>query len=202
MTAYTQNGLSKDKSFPAPSSPGFFYMPTIEKIREKVYRTTGIHHIQSKRYSEAVLLTKEDTTGVKKCVYRLWFGRRYIIWYGVTLWGSFYHFKRGYDNWDPGLNVFHQQMYQYMQANRNKDMWAELLFESENDYQILKFQQKELDRVFVYDKDDRCLNSEPWAYVPRWNNNTKRYGSFTGPAVRNYLRWIQSERYLKAKTGW
>jgi hypothetical protein len=177
-------------------------MNTIEKIRQKVYKSAGTIHEPTKIFTNDFLSSSTDLAKVGKCVYRLWYGKKYIIWYGVTLWGSFYHFKRGFDNWGPDKEVFHQKMYQYMWDHRGKDLRVELMFESESDYQILKFQQAELDKALVYDHDDRCLNSEQWAYVPIWNNHNKQYGNFSAPLVRSYLRWIQSERYLKAKTGW
>lgn len=175
---------------------------TIEKIREKVYKVTGTIHDPSKIFTDETLSAKTDKAGVRKCVYRIWYGKKYVVWYGITLWGSYYHFQRGFNNWSPDMDVFHKKMYQYMWDNKGMATIAEVLFESDNDYQILKFQQAQLDNDFIYQPDKRCLNSEPWAYVPIWNNYKKQYGSFTGPAVRNYLKWIQSERYLKAKTGW
>ncbi len=121
--------------------------------------------------------------GIEECVYKLWYGQKYIIWYGMTLYGSF----------------FHKKIYQYMYDHRRLDLRVEILLESDNHYQILKQQQLMLNDA---KKDKNCLNGLFWSYIPVFSKAKWEWGNFKKAAVLNYFKLIQSERYLKQVTGY
>ncbi len=137
--------------------------------------------------------------GIEECVYKLWYGQKYIIWYGMTLYGSFFHFKKGFANYTPDMDVYHKKIYQYMYDHRRLELRVEILLESDNHYQILKQQQLMLNDA---KKDKNCLNGLFWSYIPVFSKAKWEWGNFKKAAVLNYFKLIQSERYLKQVTGY
>lgn len=151
--------------------------------------------------SQGMIFTEKQADldmGVQECVYRIWYGKKYIIWYGMNLYGSFFHFKKGYAHYDPEADQYHKKMYEYMFTHRKLELKVEILLETSNHYQILKQQQLYLNAA---KHDKNCLNGLFWAYTPRFNKTTREFGSFKKHAILNYYKWIKSERYLKMVTG-
>lgn len=157
------------QNIPRSSTAGVFYFM-------EQYLNIGItHHTPAVEFANDQLDIpgkgidgKEDPIGVKMCVYRLWYLKKYIVWYGQTLWGSYYHFKRGLIGFRPEKNVFHARIYTYMHENI-KDarfkMRVELLFEADSATGLLIAMT---DALEMAKGDPDCLNGEFTTYIPGW----------------------------------
>lgn len=107
------------------------------------------------------------------CVYKLYCGNKYIINKGKTLSGSIFLLEKGYaysmafkhaeeKNEKPDYWFL---FYDYIKRHPQYVFQIEVLFESENPYQLLKREQMELDESL---SDKNCLNNNLIAYIPQW----------------------------------
>ncbi len=162
----------------------------------------GVYDIKRREsvwFTNDELWTKEDQVKIGLCIYKIWYGEKYIIWYGVTLWGSYYHFKKGYDNYNPALDVYHKLIYEHMRTHPGPKLRVELLQQPDTAYDLLKQQQLLLDEA---EGDKDCMNRRPFEpYIPKMNKSTKDRGNFPAQAYASYRRFISGERYLKHKFG-
>lgn len=143
---------------------------------------------------------------IKGCVYRLWYGDKYVIIKGKSFDGSVYFFKNGlyyYENggcgqgneldgrgkkvWD-GANTFYHAIYTHIINHPGLNWQVELLFQSDNPYQLLKREQIELTGAI---KDKRCLNSNITSYIPKYNSKTKTYGWVGKSHVLNFRKFLK-----------
>lgn len=138
---------------------------------------------------------------IDACVYRLWYGDMYVIVKGKNLAGSVFLIQKGLayflagggrvGNQTPsgkageghregqGKNTFYFQFYSHVKANPSLEWKVEVVFESDNGYQLLKREQIELAAAIT---DKRCLNSNVEAYIPKFRAKTFMYGDWIKPA--------------------
>lgn len=148
---------------------------------------------------------------VLACIYRLWYGDKYVIVKGKNLAGSIFLIQKGLayffagggkvGNGTPagiageghkegqGKNTFYFQFYTHVKENPGLEWKAEVVMESDNGYQLLKREQIEL---MLSIKDKRCLNSNVEAYIPKFRSKTSLYGDWIKPAhvlcFKKYLK--------------
>lgn len=139
---------------------------------------------------------------VGACVYKLWYGDRFIIVKGKTLAGSIFLIEKGFayfisggggsgktatgeghKEWD-GKNTFYYQFYKWVKENPQYKPVIEIILESENGYDLLVCEQKLIDENI---RNKKCLNSNVEAYVPKYREKTQSYG------------WISKAHYLNFK---
>lgn len=128
------------------------------------------------------------------CVYKLYHKGKYIIVKGKNLASSIFFLEKGYayfilggggsgnkntgeghKQWD-GKNSFYFKFYQWVKDNPSIETRIDVLFESEDGFELLKFEQQELDKSI---KDKNCLNSNVQAYIPKFREKTNSYGWIT-----------------------
>lgn len=144
---------------------------------------------------------------VESCVYKLWYGNKYLIVKGKTLSGSVYLIEKGYaafiaagggtghqeggsgqNEWD-GVNSYYFKFYRYMHKNPNLDARIEVLLESNNAYELLKTEQIQLQNCI---RDKNCLNSNLNAYIPKYRAKTKSYGWINKGSVLAFQKFMKN----------
>lgn len=127
------------------------------------------------------------------CVYKLYYGDRYIINKCQQLAPSLYMLQNGYANYiayevtpfDQKKNKLYLNFYEYIKKHPDLPFRLEILMQSDNPYQILKAEQIALNKAI---NDKKCLNSELVIYIPKWRPETKTWGS-----------WIKNSHMLNFK---
>jgi hypothetical protein len=128
---------------------------------------------------------------IESCVYKLYYGNRYIIVKGKTLTGSIYLIEKGYavflaagggqgkksggkgqEEWD-GVNSYYLKFYLYIYKKPKLPFRIEILLESNNGYDLLMREHNELNACM---KDKKCLNSNVESYMPKFREKTQSYG--------------------------
>jgi hypothetical protein len=135
--------------------------------------------------------------GVGRCVYKLYYGTRYIIWKGETLIESLsllqkgyaYHVAYGQSEADDKQNKFFIQFYKYIQSHPDLDFRLEILLASQNAYELLKREQMELIACWT---DKKCLNNNQESYLPKFREKTQTYGSWiTKRNVADFKKFLK-----------
>lgn len=144
---------------------------------------------------------------VESCVYKLYYGDRYVIVKGKTLSGSVYLIERGYaamltagggtgwgrggqgqKEWD-GVNTYYFKFYSFIQKHPGLQFKIELLLESTNHYDLLKTEQLALNESI---KDSKCLNSNLTSYIPIYRKKTRMYGWINKGSVLAFKKFLAS----------
>lgn len=138
---------------------------------------------------------------VENCVYKLYYGDRYIIVKGKTLSGSIYLIEKGYANfisswggidgkeWDDDTNLFYKKFYLYIHKHPKKQFTLEIVLESNNPYQLLLKEQELLD---VSIKKAKCLNSNVEAYIPKFREKSQSYGWIDKETVDRFKDYLNN----------
>lgn len=153
------------------------------------------------------MLVHQVDSEVGGCVYKLWHKGKYVIVKAKTLASSVFLIEKGYayfiaggggsgkkangeghKEWD-GKNSFYFKFYQWVKDNPSIDAKVEVLFESEDAFELLKFEQQELDKNI---KDKNCLNSNVQAYIPEFREKTNSYGWITKKEVNKFNKFLKS----------
>lgn len=127
--------------------------------------------------------------GIGHCVYKLYYGDRYIINYGKDLAGSLYFLQNGYAYHvayeqkvtDDKKNKTWIKFYQYIFKNPEKKFRLEVVFKDKSAYQVLKQCQISLDNSI---RDKKCLNNNLTPYIPVYRPNLKMYGWITPRQIK------------------
>lgn len=109
------------------------------------------------------------------CVYRIWFGKRYLIWKGKSLLQSVQAIAEVLERalrlgWDDDTHYFYH-VWTYIKKGRITRGTLERLHDDFTDdpMAMLKLEQEYLDAA--YDDPD-CLNNNTIAYVSGWMGST------------------------------
>ena len=152
-----------------------------------------------------MIVISEDYFETESCVYKLFYGYRYVIVKAKTLAGSIYLFEKGYASfiaggggtgkdkagegqkeWD-GTNTFYFKFYNYIHDNPKLLFKIDVLLETNNYYQLLKREELEL-RVCMNDR--KCFNSNVTAYIPKYRAKTNTYGWIPKRSVADFRRLL------------
>jgi hypothetical protein len=142
---------------------------------------------------------------VESCVYKLFYGEKYIIVKGKTLSGSIYFILtngyskflaagggRGNKNGGTGQkewednNNFYKKFYTWIKRN-NLSFKIEILLETNNPYQLLKAEQVALNMSI---KDKNCLNNNVTSYIPKFREKTGMYGWIPKKDIASFRRFL------------
>ncbi len=144
---------------------------------------------------------------VESCVYRLFYGDRYIIAKGKTLAGSIFLLQKGYAYFlvggggsgnelsgeghkeADGKNTFYFKFYRFVSKNPHLSSRIELIIESNNGYQLLKNEQIALNKAI---RDKKCLNSNIYAYIPQCRSKVGMYGWISKAHYLNFKRFLKT----------
>lgn len=162
----------------------------------------GEHDLQKQKVAEEIRFDIPNVPfGVGRCVYKLYYGDRYIINYGKDLAGSLFLLQKGYayhvayeqQEADDKKNKTWIKFYRYIQKNPNKKFKVEVIFKSKSAYQIIKRCQIELDKSF---SDRKCLNNNLTAYIPLYRPNLNMYGWITPRQVALFKSFLEKRDKL------
>lgn len=136
--------------------------------------------------------------GVGHCVYKLYYGDRYIINYGKDLAGSLfliqkgfaYHVAYGQKEADDKKNKTWMKFYRYIQKNPKLKFRLEVLFKSKSAFQVLKRCQIELDKAI---SDRKCLNNNLTPYLPVYRPNLNMYGWITPRQIKLFENFTRKQ---------
>jgi len=111
----------------------------------------------------------EDVPDIESCVYKLWYDNKYIIEKCKNLPISVSKLVKGLNCFikntphgrDPKNLAY--DFFKYILWNEGKSLSIEVLFTSNNPYQLLKREQQEL---YASKNDENCLNKSFDAYIP------------------------------------
>src|SRR5580692_6461454 len=121
--------------------------------------------------------------GVGHCVYKLYYGDRYVINHGENLAGSLFLLQKGYayhvaynqTEGDDKKNKWFISLYRYIQARQGLKFRLEVVFEHTSPYEVLKACQLALNMAI---NDKKCLNSNLEPYIPQYRPKLKQYGTW------------------------
>lgn len=144
-----------------------------------------------------------DEFQIEKCIYKLYHGDRYIIVKGKNLAGSVFLIDKGYagflagnklnlkgsghKEWE-GKNSFYFKFYRYKQKFPKLPTKTEVIFESEDGFELLKREQEELQKSI---RDKKCLNSNVESYIPVFREKTQSFGWLTKAEVDKFNLYLQ-----------
>lgn len=152
-----------------------------------------------------MILIQDEYIETECCVYKLYYGDRYVIIKGKTLAGSVFFFEKGYaavissgsknrpihdiqKEWED-KNSFYFRIYKYIHDNPKLQFRIEVLLETNNAYNLLKREEIELRASF---KDKKCLNSNITSYIPKYNKKSKKYGWINRGSVLAFKKYLKS----------
>jgi hypothetical protein len=148
---------------------------------------------------------------IGSCVFKLYYGDRYVIVKGKTLAGSIFLIEKGYAYFleggqgtgtnsgmekkngpghkeGDGKNTFYFQFYSYIKDHPGLPWHIEMILESDNGYQLLKAEQLALNAAI---SDKKCLNNNVEAYLPKLNLKTRMYGWIERKDVASFRRLLK-----------
>src|SRR5690348_13241769 len=123
----------------------------------------GNYDIEKQKIADSIRFDIPNVPfGVGHCVYKLYYGDRYIINSCKDLAGSLYFLQHGYayhvaynqKETDDKKNKLWIKFYRYIQQHPRKEFRLEVLFQNKSAYQVLKRCQLELDACI---SDNKCL---------------------------------------------
>jgi hypothetical protein len=141
----------------------------------------------------------DDQLEVGSCVYKLFYGDKYVIVKAKTLSGSIYLFQKGLMGFlnASGImgkegyteNTFFFRLYKGIKKTPKQPFRIEILLESNDPYSLLVAEQAYLNESI---KDKKCLNVNVLSYVPKYRKATNSYGWIPVEAVERYLATLRS----------
>lgn len=142
------------------------------------------------------------------CLFKLFYGDRYVIAKGKTLAGSVFLIEKGYAYFlaggggtgrrnlggegqkeGDGKNTYYRKFYSYIKKNPALEFRIEVILESENAYQLLKQEQIELTKAI---RDKRLLNNNITAYIPKYRKSTASYGWISRGHVLSFKKFLKN----------
>jgi hypothetical protein len=150
-----------------------------------------------------MILIPDEYFETESCVYKLYYGDKYLIVKGKTLAGSIFFIEKGYASvissgggkqrthdiqkeWED-KNKFYFKFYKHIYDNPKLQFRIEVLLETNNAYHLLKREQQELTKSI---RDKKCLNSNLTSYIPKFNTKTNMYGWITKKQVASFRRFL------------
>jgi hypothetical protein len=152
---------------------------------------------------------------VESCLYKLWYGDRFMIIKAKTLAGSIHIINKGYaiflaagggrgnkkggigqKEYD-GVNPFYFKLFRYLHRNPSFEFKIEMILESFDYFELLKQEQLLLDKCI---RNKKCLNNNVQAYIPKYREKTESYGWIPNESVEAFKSYLVSNEYPPYQT--
>lgn len=149
------------------------------------------------------IIIPDNLLEVKGCVFKLYYGEKYIISMGRSLAWPIKTIQADIDRYSENMDSakskerLYWKFCRYVKLAKEREYRIEVLFESENPYQLLQRCQIELDNS----KDDtNCLNTFFEPYLSKRIQTAPRYlkGRKYKDGTEN-ISWINRGHYLNFK---
>ena len=129
---------------------------------------------------------------VKGCVFKLFWGEKYVIIKCHLLARAktnietslSYHLKTGMHD------KLYEKFFDYIKSHPFYSFSVEILFQSDNPYQLLVHEQIELDKA---KQDHNCMNTSFDAYVPKKIQGNRKAWVNRGHYL-NFMQWLKKYR--------
>jgi hypothetical protein len=122
-------------------------------------------------------------------VFKLTLRKKYIIVHGKSLGGSLYFIQLGYIHFGKKKNqlkTLYVHFYRHVLAHPRSIPMVEVLFETSDQFELLKVAQQELDKARFRRS---CLNNTIGPYIPLYNEEKGQYGWMDKSAVLSFRKW-------------
>lgn len=144
-----------------------------------------------------VIYSLPKVYGTGPCVYRLAYGDHFVIVKAKD-------HQKSVEGIQKALNQFMRQselqrqptnlyfhFFSHIEKKKRSDgiFTVEILMEGDNQYELLKKEQEELDDNV---KNTHCLNNNITAYIPQYNETTGLYGWISKGAYLNFQKWLKA----------
>lgn len=154
----------------------------------------GTVDIEKQKHSKEVKLNlPEIDNTIQGCVYKLYCGKKFLIIKGKTLAGSLMMFEKGYSyfvGYEHNItdkNRYYYKMYYYIFRHPDFSINIQVLFTSENAYDLLVFEQEQLSKYF---SDKKCFNNNLTSYINVFNEKTDSYGWMSKQDVERFNLYL------------
>lgn len=127
-------------------------------------------------------------------VFKLRFSGKYVIVSGKSLGGSLYFIQLGYSWYTDGKekeDMLYLHLYRHVKAHPKGQARVDILFETSDQYQLLKMAQEALDK-YMY--SPKCLNNNVEPYIPLFNEASEKYGWMDKGAVLNFKKLLKAKK--------
>lgn len=129
---------------------------------------------------------------VGSCVYKLWYGPKYIFVKAKNCSGSLKMIQTSLNQFMNGSEAqrkpdnLYLHFFNYYARNKNRAFRVEVLSSpGDTDYNLLMLEER---LVSDAKNDTKCLNNINGAYINQWNEETQSYNWLSRPAVANFTR--------------
>ncbi len=129
---------------------------------------------------------------IEGCVYKLWYANRYVIVKCKTIVRSVQNIKSGLDYFFKGTpkgrkdDDFFHEFFTHVQLHPFENFEIEMIFASNNPYELLKTEQAEL---FKAKYDPQCLNQSFDAYIPKFTQVNGKKSWINRGYYLNFMIW-------------
>lgn len=139
-------------------------------------------------------LIDEHRMKVLHVVFKIRYAGKFLIVSGKSLGGSMYFIQLGYSWYAEGkekTDMLYLHLYRHVKAHPRGQARVDILFDTSDQYQMLKRAQEELDKAR---HSSKCLNNNVEPYIPLYNDLTEEYGWMDKSAVLNFKKWLKARK--------
>jgi len=129
---------------------------------------------------------------VGSCVYKLWYGTKYIFVKAKNCSGSLKMIQNSLNQFMKGSEAqrkpdnLYLHFFNYFARNTKRQFRVEVLSSpGDTDYNLLVLEER---LVTEARNDTKCLNNINGAYINQWNEETQSYNWLSKPTVANFTR--------------
>ncbi len=129
---------------------------------------------------------------VGSCVYKLWYGTKYIFVKAKNCSGSLKMIQDSLNQFMKGSEAqrkpdnLYLHFFNYFARNTKRQFRVEVLSSpGDTDYNLLVLEER---LVTEARNDTKCLNNINGAYINQWNEETQSYNWLSKPTVANFTR--------------
>lgn len=127
-------------------------------------------------------------------VFRIRYAGKFLIVSGKSLGGSLYFIQLGYSWYADGKekpDMLYLHLYRHIKAHPRGQARVDILFETSDQYLLLKMAQEALDK-FRY--NPKCLNNNMEPYIPFFNEATEKFGWMDKGPVLNFKKLLKAKK--------
>lgn len=136
----------------------------------------------------------ELKSDIGHCLFKLYYGNRYIISKAKNLAGTLFLFQKGYAYFltynykaSDSRTTPNFKIYNYIKKNPGLSLKVEVLLISDNCLELLKQEQIELTKSL---KDKKCCNVNIYSYIPKYVEKTGLYNWISAEDVNSFYDWL------------
>jgi len=145
----------------------------------------------------------EMKSEIGHCLFKLYYGNKYIISKGKNLAGTLFLFQKGYAYFfgykhKAADNREHHyfKIYNYIRNHPDLQFRVEVIVTNDDCFELLKAEYLELRKC---SRDKKCFNRNVSAYIPKFVEKTGLYNWIPAEAVDKFNQWVADAPFLDNK---